>query len=607
MDEKLIFNTSSSYWKRILMVEFDVLIENASIIDGTGKKEYKGSIGVKADKVNAVGDVKGDAVRTIDAKGLKALPGFIDAHSHAERMLLFYPLAQSHIMQGITTFVGGQCGGSPAPIAEKMSLPGLLSDYMMEFAPYKYRPENRKFPFEQVNGWMKEKFGWTIDYRTMGEFFETVEAKGVSINYAPLVGHGSIRSAVMGDDYKRHSTPEERSAMHEYIHQAMKEGCIGMSTGMDYDPDVFASRDEITEAVAQLKEYGGIYCPHWFRTGRRIGVTASTPVPDRIQGILDEVETHKATGVRLHFAHLTTGWDVRPRPPNSIAKSVLEATFDATVGEAKDPLDITWDAIPFMVRGGFSVMPYLCSSLAPWLRELGSREALGEWLKVKDFREEIKDAFKAGKLYVRASNPYINPKFAEGIIVLKSKSPGLDGKTLAQIAAERENDPVDTWFDIIAEDPDTRGVTSMMMNEKNYYMYYKHPSGMLGLDTVFYDDKRESPEPTRSIPGINYYSGFPIIYDRFVKKEKVLTLQEAVQATSTRAAKVHNLEGRGVIAEGGYADIVLMDYENLEIRSTELETRQHPGGIEYVLVNGVPVVEGGKHTGATPGRVLRRA
>ena len=588
------------------MVEYDVLIKNASIIDGSGKAEYNGSIGIVGDKVHSVGDVKGDAVKIIDASGLKALPGFIDSHSHAEGMLLFYPGAESHIMQGVTTFVGGQCGGSPAPIADKTGLPGLLSDYMMEIAPYKYRPETRKFPREMVNELLKEKFGWSIDWETMGEFFKRVEDNGISINYVPLVGHGSIRSVVMGEDYKRDSTKEERGRMHEYIHQAMKDGCIGLSTGMDYDPDVFASREEINESVMQLKEYDGIYCPHWFRTGRRVGVTASTRVPDRIQGLLDEIETYKKTGVRLHFAHLTSGWEVTPRPPDHIEKAVLEATFDAVVRDAKDPLDITWDAIPFMVRGGFSVMPYLCSSLAPWLRELGSREALAKWLKVKDFRQEIKDAFKTGKLYVRSFNPYINPRWAEGIIVLKSKSPGLDGKTLAQIAAERGADPQDTWFDIIVEDPDTRGVTSMMTNERLYHLYYKHPSGMLGLDTVVYDDKRKSPEPTVSIPGINTYSGFPIIYDRFVKKEKSLTLQEAVQATSTRAAKVHKLEGRGVIAEGGYADIVLMDYENLEIRSTEIEPRQYPGGINYVLVNGVPVVENGKHTGSRSGRVLRR-
>ena len=588
------------------MVEYDVLIKNASIIDGSGKPEYVGSIGVVGDKVHSVGDVKGDAVKTIDASGLKALPGFIDSHSHADRMLLFYPQAESHIMQGITTFIGGQCGGSPAPIEEKIGLPSLLSDYMMEIAPYKYRPATRKFPREYVNELIKEKFGWTIDWETMGEYFKKVEEKGISINYVPLVGHGNIRGVVMGEDYKRDSTQDERSQMHEYIHQAMKDGCIGLSTGMDYDPDVFASRDEIDEAVLQLKEYDGIYCPHWFRTGRRIGVTATTPVPDRIQGLLDEIETHNRTGVRLHFAHLTTGWDVRPRPPDHIEKAVLEATFAAVVKEAKHPLDITWDAIPFMVRGGFSVMPYLCSSLAPWLRQHGSRKALGEWLKVKDFREEIKDAFKTGKLYVRSFNPSINPKWAQGIIVLQSKSPGLDGKTIAEIAEERGTDQQDTWFDIISEDPDTRGVTYMMTNERLYHLYYKHPAGMLGLDTSICDDKRQSPEPTVSFPGINSFSGFPIIYDRFVKKEKCLTLQEAVQVTSSRSALVHKLEGRGVISEGAYADIVLMDYENLEIRSTEIEPRRYPGGIDYVLVNGVPVVENGKHTGARSGRVLKR-
>jgi len=588
------------------MVDFDVLIKNASIVDGSSKPEYRGSIGIVGDKVHSVGDFKGDAKKVIDASGLKALPGFIDSHSHADGMLLFYPNAESHIMQGITSFIGGQCGGSQAPIAEKVGLPGLLSDYMMDIAPYKYRPETRKFPREMINELMKEKFGWTIDWETMGDYFTKVEEKGISINYVPLVGHGSIRSVVMGEDYKRHSTQGERSQMHEHIHQAMRDGCIGLSTGMDYDPGVFASRDEIDEAVMQIKEYGGIYCPHWFRTGRRIGVTSSTPVPDRIRGLLDEIETYKKTCVRLHFAHLTTGWDVRPRPPDHIEKAVLEATFNAVVKEAKDPLDITWDAIPFMVRGGFSVMPYLCSSLAPWLRELGSREALAKWLKVKDFRQEIKDAFKSGKLYVRSFNPYINPKWAQGIIILKSKSPGLDGKTIAQIAAEREADQQDTWFDIITEDPDTRGVTSMMANDRLYHLYYKHPSGMLGLDTAICDDKRQSPEPTVNIPGINSFSGFPIIYDRFVKKQKSLTLQEAVQITSTRSAKVHKLEGRGVIVEGGYADIVLMDYANLEIRSTELEPRQYPGGIDYVLVNGVPVVEKGKHTGARSGKVLRR-
>ncbi|MCK4399665.1 amidohydrolase family protein, partial [Candidatus Bathyarchaeota archaeon] len=135
---------------------YDIIIRNGKIVDGTGNPWFFADVAVKDGKIDKISKkVLSEAETVIDATGLVVCPGFIDAHSHAERMLLFYPLAQSHIMQGITTFVGGQCGGSPAPIAEKMGLPGLLSDYMMEFAPYKYRPETRKFPFEQVNEWMK--------------------------------------------------------------------------------------------------------------------------------------------------------------------------------------------------------------------------------------------------------------------------------------------------------------------------------------------------------------------------------------------------------------------------------------------------------------------
>jgi len=589
------------------MVEYDVLIKNASVVMGTGKKEFIGAIGIKGDKVEAVGEVNGDAVKIIDATGLKALPGFIDAHSHAERNLLWYPQCENYIMQGITTFVGGQCGGSMAPVADVIGLPGLLSRHHFELAPYKFYPSKSTYPLEQVNEWMKEKYGWTINWRTMAEFFTQVEKKGFSTNYAPLVGHGTVRRLVMGEDYKRPSTQAEQNQMHEHIHQAMKEGCIGLSTGLDYDPDVFASDDEILEAVAQLKEYEGIYSPHWKRTGRRRGPLAGRVGVERINSLLECVDVHKKTGVRLHFAHLDQGWLTYPMESDAINKVILSETFDTITKDSKDILDVTWNTIPFFTRGGFSVMPYLIGRLAPWLRELGSREALGRWLKIHDFREEVKDAIMNGKVYISVDyNPYTNPRWAERLVVVQSKIPGIDGKTVAQIAEERKTDPFDTWLDIMAEDPDARGVRDMPVNDKNYYLFYKHPCGMLSLDTQVFDDKYESPTPPYGITGINPFSGFPIFFKKFVKEDKTLTLEEAVQATSTKAAKVYRLKNRGTLTEGSYADIVLMDLENIEIRSTELEPRRYPGGIKYVFVNGVTVVEEGKHTGARSGRVLKR-
>jgi N-acyl-D-amino-acid deacylase len=588
-------------------MEFDVLINDATIVEGTGKKAYPGSIGVKGDRVAALGQVKGDAVRIIDGKGLTALPGFIDAHSHADLTLPWYPKAQSYVMQGVTTFVGGQCGWTEAPLGEYMVLPPLLEDHLAVLDPYKFYPPHFFYPTEKAKEWMKEIFGWTMDWDTMGGFFKHLEKTSISVNYAPLVGHRAIRICAMGLDYKRYSTQQERERMHELIHQAMRDGCIGMSFGLDYDPDVFASLEEITEAVAQLKEYNGIFCPHWRRTGRRMNVSAGHVPNEKITALMECVEVQRKTGVRLHFAHLSTGWNITPTPPDELEEANVRTTINMILKDRKNDLDVTWDAIPFLARGGFEVMPYICSLLEPWLRELGSREALARWLKVKDFREEVKDAIRRGLWYIREGyNPNTNPRWAENITVLKSSIPGIDGKSVAQIARERKGDPFDTWLDIIAEDPDARGVTGATGIRKAYYPYYTHPSGMVGLDVFTWDDGYQLKYPPYSIGGINAFSAFPLVLNHFVRDEKVFTLEEVVQKTSTMAARVHNLEGRGVIGLGSYADIVLIDLPNLKVMSTELEPRRHPDGIKHVLVNGVPVVENGKHTGETPGRILRR-
>jgi N-acyl-D-aspartate/D-glutamate deacylase len=587
--------------------EYDVLIKDATIVDGTGKRAYKGSIGVKEDKVAAIGKVKGDAVETVDAKGLTATPGFIDAHSHADWTLLWFPKAESYVMQGVTTFVGGQCGGSPAPLGEHIRVPRMLTDHLPELDPYKYYPRLPYYPLEQVNEWMEEYFGWTLDWETMAGYFDRVEGVGVSMNYAPLVGHGSVRTKVMGLDYKRHATDEELEEMRGLIHQAMRDGCVGMSTGLDYDPDVFAAHEEIIDGVSVLKEYSGVYCPHWRRTGRRRGISAGHVPNEKITALMECVDVHEKTGVRLHYAHLSTGWQIYPTAPEELEAANLKATIDMITEGSGGDLDITWDAIPQMTRSGFAVMPYLCSLYAPWLRELGGREEFARWLKVEDFRGEVKEAIRGGKWFIRvAYNPNTNPRWAENIYVLKSSVSGVDGKSIREIAAEREADEWDTWLDIIAEDPDARGATGQLEPRKWALQYYTHPRGMVGLDTSVFDTEWEMKNPPYTFPGINTFSAFPMFYIKYVRDGGVFSLEDAVQKTSTMAARVHNLEGRGVLREGAHADVFLMDLKGLKVLGDEIETRRHPEGIEYVFVNGEAVVEKGRHTGAKPGRVLRR-
>lgn len=597
------------------MEEFDLLIKNAAIVDGSGKSAYKGAIGVKGDKVVAVGAVTGDAKEVIDASELTAMPGFIDSHSHADGTILFFPKCENYVLQGVTTFVGGQCGGSPAPLGDLIQLPGSASEYIHELISYKYYPEKSRFPRERVNALMKEHFGWTIDWETMGDYFKVVEKKGISVNYAPLVGHRTVRLLVMGEDWKRNSKKTERAEMAGLIRQALEDGCIGMSVGLDYDPDTFASREEFVEHVAILKKYGAVFCPHSRRTGRRRDWAAGHRVHDKIDGIHEVIDICRAAGVRMNIAHLFTGWYINPQGyPHLLEEANRRATLMVIDEALKEGLDISFDSIPSALPTSFGGASYLCARFEPWLREYGTREKFAEWLKVWDFREEIKDAIRTGKWFTSPeSNPNTNPRWAENITVLRHKNSAYENKTLQQIATERVKDAFETWFDLIVEDPDSKSgslwtyPTGTPDPDASYHaIFYQHPVSSVGLDTNVTDYEQESTVPPWSVPGIAQYSAYVGFFNKFVKRQKALTLEQAVHKTSTLVAERHKLKGRGVIKEGSYADIVLMDLPNLQITGTPLEPRQQPKGIEYVFVNGVAVVRNAKHTGATPGRVLRR-
>jgi len=588
------------------MDNFDVIIKDATIVEGTGKKAYKGSIGIKNDKIVSLGDIEGEFERIIDAEGLVAFPGFIDAHSHADWNLLWYPKCESYVMQGVTTFIGGQCGGSPAPLGEYVRVPRMLGDHLFDLDPYKYYPQKSLYPLDQVNEWMKEFYGWTLDWKTMGDFFNKVEDMGISSNFAPLVGHGTIRTKVMGLDHQRHSTKKEQAMMRELIVEALEEGCIGMSAGMDYD-DYWASEEEIIDGVKVLKKYDAVYCPHALLTGRRRDWTFGHMLNEKITGFMKQVEVYKHTGVRLHIAHLANGWDTFPGPTERLEAAIFKETIEMVTKDSKKDLDITYDTMPVFVRGGYDMQTYLCSLLEPWLRELGGRKALGKWLKLREYREEIKEAIRQGKWYIRwYTSPNINPRWAENIYVVKSKSSGLDGKSIAEIAEERGVDQWDTWFDIISEDPDTRAVTDFMVRSKeSIRVLYSNPLSSVGLDVSLYDDKYQPKNPPYRIPGILTYSGFPL-FVKTVLENGILTLEETVQKTSVMTAKAHNLKGRGILSEGYYADIVLLDLPNIKVLGDELESRTYPEGVEYVFVNGVVAKENGKHTGSRPGKIIKR-
>jgi N-acyl-D-aspartate/D-glutamate deacylase len=486
----------------------------------------------------------------------------------------------------------------------------LAREYIHELIPFKYYPDKNFFPREQVNEVLKKRFGKTVDWYTMGEYFETVEKQGFSVNYVPLIGHRTVRAYVMGEDFQRFTTKEEREEMEILIRQAMDEGCIGMSVGLDYDPDVFASRDEIVEHAKIMNDYDAVFCPHSRRTGRRRNISAGHRQHDKIDGLLEVIDIVRKARVKTNIAHLFTGWYIRPQgAPEIIEEANHKATLTYIDSAHEEGLDISFDVIPRSLPSKFEGWQYMCALFVPWLRELETRENFARWVSVPDFRQEVKDAIRSGKWFIRvAYNPNTNPRWAENIWVLEHKDKKLENRSIADIAEEREVDPFDTWFDIIVEDPDSKGSTLRTENPDAIYhsTFFQHPASSVSLDTAVFDYKYQTDVPPWTVPNIRAYSGFVGFIEKFVNKQKVLTIVEAVHKTSTLAAQRHNLKGLGAIKEGYYADILIMDLPKMRVAATPLKPRIKPEGIEYVIDNAVKVVDKGKHTGATPGRVIKR-
>jgi len=583
--------------------EFDILIRDVTIVDGTGGAPFKGSIGVTGDRISAVGALRGSSgERVIEAKGLTATPGFIDVHNHGDLTILYYPRAEGFVHQGITTFVGGNCGTSPAPLGDLISPGYFLIDLRFEVAPYKYYPP-LLLPRELVNEKHRELYGWEIDWHTMGEFFQRVEERGISPNYVPLVGHGEIRSLVMGEDYARRAEKEEVEEMKEQVHKAMEEGCRGMSVGRDYEPGYYADLEELVALAEVVAEYGGIYASHSLRTGLRRARKPGTRPPVKVNGVLEAIEVGRRTGVSVQISHLGPLYDVTPAGQPALTRAAVEATFKLIDDARKEGIDVNFDVIPHHMTGGIYSTPYLAALLAPWIRETGSVEQFARALRMAEFREEVKETIYSGKWY--GLNPYLRPEWAKGVLVAECAEKRFEGKSIAEIAEELGVDPVDALMEVLAADPLTKTGRRERSDEAKM-LFYTHPEGMVGVDTFAIDDKWESKTPPWYRPNENSYGGFPRYFRTAVRERKVLSLEEAVRKVTSLPARKFKLRDRGVLRPGAYADIVLMNPEIVTDMGDHLEPRRYPKGIEYVLVNGVLVLEKGRHTGARPGRILKR-
>ena len=531
---------------------YDIIIKNGYVIDGTGNPWFKADVGILNGKITKIGkDIGGEAEKIIDASKLFVSPGFIDIHTHSDLSLLINPKADSKVRQGVTTEVIGNCGLSAAPLnRENLKLHKKL------FEPY------------------SEYVLW--NWRTMGEYFRRMEDNGLCMNVAALVGHGTIRTAVMGFSDKP-PTRMEIEEMKLLVEQSMTDGCFGLSTGLVYPPNCFSSTEEIMELCSVVANYGGIYATHV--RGERESF---------IDAIREALLIGEKTGVPVQLSH---------NAPKYGAWSMLKKSLKIIEEARVRGVDVTIDNDTQRDWHGF-----LTSILPPKMQIMDISEILsilGNPLK----REEVKREIIEDKIPGFGPIGLIKHGRWDKIILFKSKRKDLVGKSFDEISKMLSKDPFEFYFDMLIEEMDAEVVFSGYVSEDDIVSLLKHPLSMISTDSI-----ASSPYGVLGRISSYYpasYGEYPRILGVYVRDNGVLRLEEAVRKATSLPAQKLGIFDRGLIREGMWADIVIFDLDKVKDNATNRFPHEYPDGIKYVIVNGEIVVENEEYTGLLPGMVLR--
>jgi N-acyl-D-aspartate/D-glutamate deacylase len=567
---------------------YDILVLNGTIVDGTGGKRFVADLGIVNGKIAAIGKLAGEkAARVLDASGKVVTPGFIDPHSHADDAIMIWPENEGCVMQGVTTFVGGNCGFSAAPLGDQIELRIGLDKLFADGKQTYYTEMLNIVDREEAVLRAREQWGLDLDYRSLSEFFEKLNQRGFSTNYYPLVGHGNIRRIAMHNDCLREATPEEITAMKELLRYELEMGARGLSTGLDYPPGAYASTEELLELASVLKEYGAIYSSHV--RGRKLFTTGEGGFALE-QGVQEAIEVGKV-GVRTHISHLT--------PIDSVGR-----TRKIMEGAILDGVDISFDSIANTTGGGYT-MCHLASILRPWFLAAGTIEQFRKNLDDPDYVVSMKKDMQSSRWFY--ANYQAFPQITGAIRITKCADETYEGKTMAEIMAENSWSYEDALIRVISADPMTRIKYGNPAKPEEYEELRKmlalpwaipcSDGGAVNADTSYGLEA-----PLDKLPHQNSYC-YAV---KYLKSFSPDSLEVAIWKATGYAAERFGIESRGVLKVGSWADVVIMDMESLDTNESELDTRRFPKGIDYVLVNGVITAAHGQHTGAKAGRVLTR-
>ena len=528
---------------------FDIIIENGRIIDGAGNPYRNGSVGISDGRITAVGCLKGESARRrMDAEGAVICPGFIDSHSHTDSTVGINPMFESTIRQGITTEVVGNCGGSAAPIAHGGNASGGFGGCEGEI--------------------LREG-------RTLGQHLEHLDKKGMSANLAWLVGHNTIRRIAGVTDVD--VTEDQYRIMEKLLAEAMDDGAFGFSTGLEFEPGRTCRPKEPLRLAGILKKYDGIYASH-IRNRDSLVLEA-----------LDEfIDVIKAHGIRGQVSHMNIRHNTHA-PDGAAAACALRIE-----GARSRGLDILADMTPLNYGMG-----QMAGILPQWLTTMPP-EKFRSMLLDPDIRYRLRNdcdrywRFISGGEWERVRMQNC------------SALPELNGMSFPEISALWKKDPWDCYFDILAASaPDIGNVilVSYLFTDEHLRETISHPLYMLAVDGYSTSVTGEVAKYTR-FP--LHYIGMAWFLTRHVKEMHILSLEEAVRKMTSMPAGHFRLGARGLIAKGYVADLCVFHPERLETPFDVSNPAQYTRGMDYVFVAGTAVLDAGEHTGAIPGKNLRR-
>ena len=527
---------------------YDVVIRHGTIYDGSGNDPLVGDLAIEGDTIAAVGAVTGRGRVEIDASGLAVSPGFINMLSHSEETLIQDPRSQGEIRQGVTLEVFGE--GSMGPLSDAMKQEALEQQ------------GDIKYPIE-----------WT----TLGEYFDFLERRGIATNVASFVGASTARVHVIGYQ-NRAPTPAELDRMKELVARAMDEGALGVTTALIYTPATFAKTDELIALAKVAAEAGGSYAAHIRSEGDRF-----------LEAIDETIRIASEASLPAEIYHLKAAGNANwPKMDRAIQKidSARAAGFRITA----DMYTYTAGA-----TGLDAAMP-------PWVQEGGLQAWIGR-LKDPTIRRRVAREMRTPSdqwenLYLGAGSP-------DQVLLLGFKTDSLKpliGKTLSEVARARGKSPEETAMDLVIQDGTRVDVAYFLMSEENIEKQIAKPWVSFGSDAG-----SQAPEGPflKSNPHPRAYGNFARLLGKYVRDERVISLQEAIRRLTTLPAENLRLQRRGALTPGYYADVVVFDAAKIQDHATFEQPHQYATGVLHVFVNGGHVLKDGEHTGALPGRIVR--